>query len=185
MAGRICREGGGRVTTNVLLRDLELVLPEVAGGDVRRLEVVVDGLPLFGGAQLAVDTTLACAWRSDGQPTTRAAVEDGARVTRARRRKEATYPELVGRHAWARLVVLGVEVGGRFSLETQSFLTQLARAEARGENYILRRRVEQAWRLRRFPLGLHSSARSRCLTSGGAMRLRSGRRHTCVTRGGA
>ena len=85
------------------------------------------------------------ALRTDGQHTTRAAVEDCAKVTRARRRKEATYPELVGRHA---LVLLGVEVGGRFFLETQSFLTQLARAKARGENFILRRRVEQAWRLR-------------------------------------
>ena len=132
----------------MLLRDLDLVLPAVAAGDGRRLEVVVDGPPLFGGAQLAVDTTLVCALRTDGQPTTRAAVEDGARVTRARRRKEATYPELVGRHARARLVVLGVEVGERFSLETQSFLTQVARATARSENYILRRRVEQAWRLR-------------------------------------
>ena len=41
VAGRICREGGGRVTTNVLLRDLNLVLPAVAAGDGRRLEVVV------------------------------------------------------------------------------------------------------------------------------------------------
>ena len=147
IAARICREGGGRVTTNVLVRDLDLALPG-AVADGRRLEVVVDGLPLFGGAQLAVDTTLVCALRSDGRPTTRAAVEDGAKVTRARRRKETTYPELVGRHARARLVVLGVEVGGRFSTETQSFLSQLARAKARCENSILRNRVEQAWRLR-------------------------------------
>ena len=70
-----------------------------------------------------------------------------ARVTRARRRKETTYPELVGRRARARLVVLGMEVGGRFS-EARSFLTQLARAKARCENHILRRRVEEAWRLR-------------------------------------
>ena len=133
VAARICREGGGRVTTNVLVRDLDLALPG-AVADGRRLEVVVDGLPLFGGAQLAVDTTLVCALRSDGRPTTRAAVEDGAKVTRARRRKETTFPELVGRHARARLVVLGVEVGGRFSTETESFLSQLARAKARCEN---------------------------------------------------
>ena len=56
IAARICREGGGRVTTNVLVRDLDLALPG-AVADGRRLEVVVDGLPLFGGAQLAVDTT--------------------------------------------------------------------------------------------------------------------------------
>ena len=49
VAGRICREGGGR---------LYLVLPAVAAGDGSKLEVVVDGISLFGGAQLAVDTTL-------------------------------------------------------------------------------------------------------------------------------
>ena len=68
-------------------------------------------------------------------------------LTRARRCKETTHPELVGRHARARLVVLGVEEGGRFSTETQSFLSQLARAKARCENSILRKRVEQTWRL--------------------------------------
>ena len=51
-AARICREG--RVRTNVLVRDMDLPEPGVA--DARRLEVVV-GLPLRGGAQLAVDTT--------------------------------------------------------------------------------------------------------------------------------
>ena len=45
----------------------------------------------------------------------------------------------------ARLVVLGVEVGGRWSQETVS---QLARAKARGETNLMRRRAEQAWRLR-------------------------------------
>ena len=34
--------------------------------DARRLEVVVDGLELFNGAQLAVDTTLVSALRADG-----------------------------------------------------------------------------------------------------------------------
>ena len=65
------------MTTNVLLRDLDLgfVRAEANG---RRLEIVVDGLPLFSGAQLAVDTTSVCALRRDGRPTTRAAVEDGA-----------------------------------------------------------------------------------------------------------
>ena len=38
------------------MRDLDLEVP--SGGDGRRLEVVVDELPLFGSIQLAVDTTL-------------------------------------------------------------------------------------------------------------------------------
>ena len=45
-------------------------------------------------------------------------------------------------------MVIVVEVGGRFSTETQSFLSQLARAKARAENPILRKRVEQVWWLR-------------------------------------
>ena len=53
---RVCREAGGKVTTNVMVRDLDLDDPRAA--DARRLEVVVDGLPLFGGCQLAVDATV-------------------------------------------------------------------------------------------------------------------------------
>ena len=54
------------MTTNVMLRDLDMVLPNAADG--RLLEVV---------AQLAVDTTLVCALRRDGKPTRNAADEDG------------------------------------------------------------------------------------------------------------
>ena len=46
----------------------------------------------------------------------------------------------------ARLVVLGVEVGGRLSTATQSFLSQLATAKASGEVPLMRRRAEQTWR---------------------------------------
>ena len=44
------------MTTNVLVRDLDLEIADRA--DERRLEVAVDGLPLFGGAQLAIDATI-------------------------------------------------------------------------------------------------------------------------------
>ena len=64
------------------------------------------------------------------------------------RRKERTYPELVGPRRRARLVVLGIEVGGRMSMETTSFLSQLAKARSRQETALMRRRVEQAWRMR-------------------------------------
>ena len=43
-----------RVSTNVMLRDLNLAMPNAVDG--RRREVVVDGLPLFGWSQRAVDT---------------------------------------------------------------------------------------------------------------------------------
>ena len=41
---RICREAGGRVATNTFMRDMDLAVPAT---DNRRLEVVVDGLPLW------------------------------------------------------------------------------------------------------------------------------------------
>ena len=128
-----------------LLRDLDLAPNAVDG---RRLEVVVGGLPLFGGAQLAIDTTMVCSLHSNGQPRRRAGVENGVVLAVARQRKERTYAELVGPNARARLVVLGVEVGGRWSEETRCFLSLLARAKSRGETWLMRRRVEQAWRLR-------------------------------------
>ena len=60
-----------------------------------------------------------------GRPGPQCARVDGAGLVRARRRKEATYPELSGANGRARLVVLGCEVGGRWSDECQSFLRQL------------------------------------------------------------
>ena len=78
-----------------------------------RLEVVTDGLPLFHGAQLALDATMVSALRCDGTPHRRAVEEDGAVLRAARRWKERTYPELTGRFGRVRLVVLACEVGGR------------------------------------------------------------------------
>ena len=56
------RETG--VTVNVLERDFDMA--ELNGADVRRLEVVIDGLPLFGGAQFVVDTTLVRTLHTNG-----------------------------------------------------------------------------------------------------------------------
>ena len=54
-AARVCREAGAAVATNVLVRDLNL---QAARQDERRIEVIANGLPVWGGSQLAVDTTL-------------------------------------------------------------------------------------------------------------------------------
>ena len=112
-----CVGTGGRVSTNVFLQDVAL---DTVQADGRRLEVVVDGLPLFRGAQLAIDTTLVSPLRGDGQPHRRCADVDGAALDEARRRKERTYPELCERHSRARLVVLAAEVGSRWSPPTSS-----------------------------------------------------------------
>ena len=131
---RICREVGGRVAVNVMVRDMDIAAPDPRDG--RRLETVVDGLPLFGGAQFAVDTTLVSALHCDGSATAGARDNDGAALVRARRRKERTYPELVGRRARARLVVLAGEVAGRWSEETRAFIRLLARARTRNETRV-------------------------------------------------
>ena len=63
-----------------------------------------------GGAKLAVDTTLVCALHADGRPRLDAAKHDGVALKVARR-KSTVYPELVGPHNRAKLVVLAAEVG--------------------------------------------------------------------------
>ena len=142
---RICREARGRVRTNLMVRDMDVPAPNVH--DRRRLEVVLDGCDCEGGP-LSIDTTVVCALHRDGTPRRQAAECDGVALKAARRRKEATYPELLGPRRRAQLVVIAVEVGGRWSPETRSFFSQLARARARGERPLLRLRAEQAWRMR-------------------------------------
>ena len=92
---------------------------------------MADGLPMFSGVQLAIDTTLVSALRCDGSALPRSANVDGAALQAARRRKERAYPELAGPRGRARLVVLAGEVGGRWSEETRDFLNQLARGKVR------------------------------------------------------
>ena len=83
---RVCREAGARVATNVYLN---LGVPL---SDGRRLEVVANGLPGFGGVQVAVDATLVSPVRRDGtnrpaEPglALREATDHKRRSTRARR----------------------------------------------------------------------------------------------------
>ena len=133
------------MATNLFLRDLDVPVPVT---DSRRLEVVCDGLPLFRGAQLALDTTLVSPVCSNGEPRGRSAVEDGAALSSARRRKARTYPELCGPHSRARLVVLAAETGGRWSEEAHRFLSQLAKQRRGQFPHILRGRARQAWQHR-------------------------------------
>ena len=100
------------------------------------LEVVADGLPTFGGSQLALDTTLVPCIAMVRR--TGAADTDGVVLQRARRRKVRRYPELVERGSRARLVVLAVEVGGRWSPE--SFVAQVAKSKVREQPFLLQKR---------------------------------------------
>ena len=100
------------MSTNVFVRDLDLRAFNHLDG--RRLEVVADGLSLFGGAQLATDTTLVSVLCRDGTATRGVANRNGAAIQAAHRRKERMYPELLGEGGRARLVTLAGEVGGRW-----------------------------------------------------------------------
>ena len=63
----------------------------VPSADQRRIEVLAQDLPCFGGAQLAVDVTLRSPLRSTGEPHPNAADVNGAVLQQARRDKETTH----------------------------------------------------------------------------------------------
>ena len=79
-ANRVCREAGGRVVPN--------------GLGERRVGILADGLPLFHGAQLAVDTLVA--------PRPRYADVDGVVLEEAKRRNVSTLNSQEGtaEHSW-------------------------------------------------------------------------------------
>ena len=52
---RSCREAGARVKENQLLRDLNIV---AQADDQRKIEVIANGLPFWGGKQVAIDTVV-------------------------------------------------------------------------------------------------------------------------------
>ena len=124
---RTCREAGARVAVHVAMHDLNLDVPTADG---RRIEVVANGLPIWQGAQIAVDATIVSPIRRDGEPRPRADHEPGLALNQAVDRKHRTYPEFQQARR-CRLVVVGVEVGGRISRPTLTFLRLLARARAR------------------------------------------------------
>ena len=69
-------------------RDLDLVPQDRV--DARRLEVVADGLPVFSGAQLALDTIHVSLLKRDGTPQARSQVVD-----EKRKRKHARTSHVV------------------------------------------------------------------------------------------
>ena len=50
-SGWSCREGGARVSTNVMVRYLDVLAPQAL--DSQQLEVVAEGFPLFRGMHAA------------------------------------------------------------------------------------------------------------------------------------
>ena len=143
-AARICREAGAVVREGGKLRDLNIA---IAAGDNREIEVLANGLPVRGGAQLAIDITLRSPLTASGEPHPRAAGEDGIAANAARGDKSSKYPELVAGGRCS-LVVLALETGGRMSAETVEFLQELAFAKSREAFPAVRRAAGLAWQLR-------------------------------------
>ena len=141
-AGRMCREAGARVAWNVFLRDMNLDVPVT---DERRIEVVANGLPIWRGAQLAVDTTLVCPLRADGAPRPQADQVPGLALRDARRKKRRQTCRELRRARRFRLVVLGFEVGGRWHEESVDFVRRLARAGALQAPAYLQRATAQSF----------------------------------------
>ena len=127
-AARVCREAGARVTMHTRLANLNI--PAVQRIDDRTIEVIASGLPLWHGSQLAIDTTLVSPLTAAGEPRWRGGRYAAAALHTARQNKQRTYPELLA-SARCRLVVMGMEVGGRWSQESAEFLRLLAQHKAR------------------------------------------------------
>jgi len=147
---RVARESLGATGQVVAQQWLaNTTAPNVPVGDRRRLDMVVYGASARGEA-LCCDATVVSPLRRNGLPIPRAHEVDGAALTRARRRKERTYPE-VG-HNGTRLVVLACEVGGRWSVESLDFVRRLARHRAAQAPPVLRQAVAQAFARRWWTL---------------------------------
>ena len=88
-------------------------------------------MPLWNGAQLAVDTTSVSPLTRDAVPRCRRDLARPVASLDARRQRERTYPELL-RSSRCRLSVLGVEVGGRWSTAMQAFAASLSALPSAG-----------------------------------------------------
>ena len=90
-----------------------------------------------------MDTTLVSPLTSTGEPGRQGRHPGSPALRAARQAKERTYPELV-RGDRCRLVVLAMEVGGRWSEEAADFLRRLAQARSRAVPQALRPAAIQA-----------------------------------------
>ena len=134
------REGGAWVAT---FRDMNVDVPLA---DSRRIEILANGLPLWQGAQVAVDTTFVSPVSRHG--SARAGpdrVPGKAAVDAGRRKRQTTYPALLAARR-CRLVVLVVEVGGRFGAELADFLRRPRRlAQPRCDSGRRRQAASHRW----------------------------------------
>ena len=97
----------------------------VSANDERAIEVLASGLPLFQGAQLAVDITIRSVLTASGAAVPNTSHTDGVVWLQARNEKERKFSELLAGDR-CRFVVVGIETGGRRSAESVEFINCLA-----------------------------------------------------------
>ena len=117
--------------------------PGVQPQDRRRLDLVVYGATTRGGA-LCCDATLVSLLTRTGHPQPCAVQVDGAALQVAERRKQAAYPELT-RGGPQTLLVLGSEIGGRWSTGAGRFVRDLVRLRAQRAPPAVRGAAASAW----------------------------------------
>ena len=122
----VCRVVGARVARNMRIADMNL---PVHVADARWIEIVCNGLPLWHGAQLAVDTTCVSPVTRSSEPRQGADSRPGASVSRSPR---------------CQLVVFAVETGGRWGPEPTAFLRLLAQARAASAHAAVRSALRAA-----------------------------------------
>ena len=106
--------------------------------------MIANGLPLWGGKQIALDTTVISALPGKGQVRGRTA---GTALDEARKAKEKKYAELVESRR-CHLLVMGFEVAGRWSNEAASFLQSLAWSKSKTVPKYLRKSTQILFFLR-------------------------------------
>ena len=142
---QICREAGGRVRRNVRVSDMNVAAQT---NDERRVEILCSGLQCFGGAQLAIDATLRSAVGCNGEHRANCDWKDGAALDEAEVDKHMRYSD-ISASSRCKLIVVGIETGGRFSQTTTDLLRQLAGARAQSAPRYLRKAagigLERRW----------------------------------------
>ena len=135
---RMCREAGATERCNAKLREMNV---EVAATDEREIEVQASASLSWCAAR--------CRHHTEERPhrcgnaCDQADRVNGIVASRARRDKENKYAELLQGDR-CRLVVVGMETGGRQALQ---FVEMLAAARAREAPRVLRRSAFLAWTL--------------------------------------
>ena len=132
---RICREAGARVKENQLLRDLNVV---AQADDQRRIEVIANGLPFWGGKQVAIDTTVVSALTGQGVARGR---REGQAIHEAEQDKRRRYLELLT-GTRCHFLVVAFEVAGRWSPSAVTSLRNLAWYKSLSVPRVLRRSTQ-------------------------------------------